>query len=572
MSLPMTVEDARERGWDTFDVVLVSGDAYVDHPSFGVAVIGRALEARGYRVGIIAQPDWRSVDDFRRLGRPRLFFGITAGAMDSMVSHFTSAKKRRHEDAYSPGGERGLRPNRATVVYANRAREAFKDVPIIIGGVEASLRRVAHYDYWSEQVRRSILLDAKADLLVYGMGEAPITEIARRLAAGEEVSSLRSIRGTVVRVRAEEVPDDAIELPTFEAVSSDGHAFAEACKQHLMASSPGRRAPIVQRHGNEWVLENPPPEPMRQEELDAVYALPFTREAHPAYDSMGGVPALESVRFSVTTHRGCFGGCSFCALGLHQGRLIQHRSVESVLNEIRGFESMPEYRGIVYDLGGPTANMYGMTCRMQGRWQGGQACKRRSCLHPDVCRNLDASHGPVRKLMKAVRQLSGVRRAFVASGVRHDLALRDREYVRDLVQHHVGGHLKIAPEHVSRDVLDLMGKPRVGVFEEFVDAFTELSQQAGREQYVVPYLMSSHPGCTMAHMRELIQYFKDRRWNVEQVQDFLPTPMTLSTAMYHTGRCPFSGQRVHVAKSLKERAEQRAQMPHRPMRKSKRRI
>jgi len=411
------------------------------------------------------------------------------------------------------------------------------------------------------------LLDAKADLLVYGMGEAPITEIARRLAAGEEVSAMRDIRGTVVRVRAEDVPDDAIELPTFEAVSTDGRAFAETCKQHLMASSPGRRAPIVQRHEKEWVLENPPPEPMSQEELDAVYALPFTRKAHPAYDSKGGVPALESVEFSVTTHRGCFGGCSFCALGLHQGRTIQSRSVESVLSEIRGFEAMADYRGIVYDLGGPTANMYGMMCRRQE----GHACERRSCLHPSICRNLDASHGPVRKLMKAARQLPGVRRAFVASGVRHDLALRDRDYLRDLVQHHVGGHLKIAPEHVSGEVLDRMGKPGVAAFGEFVNAFTELSRQAGREQYVVPYLMSSHPGCTMAHMRELAQYFQDRRWHVEQVQDFLPTPMTVSTAMYHTGLCPFSNQRVHVAKSLKERTKQRGQMPHRQPRKSKRR-
>ena len=559
----MTREECRARGWDALDVILISGDAYVDHPSFGAAIVGRVLEAHGYRVAIIAQPNWRKVDDFRRLGKPELFWGVTAGAMDSMVNHFTSAKKRRHSDAYSPGGQRGLRPNRAVIVYANRAREAFKGVPIVIGGVEASLRRLAHYDYWSDQVRRSILLDAKADLLVYGMGERPVIEIAQRLARGEDLASLRDVAGTVVRIPPEEQPPNAVELPAYEAVADDKRQFAEACKLHLTASYPGSRSQVVQRHGAEWVLENPAPAPLSQAELDAVYELPFTRRAHPSYDAQGGVPALESVRFSVTTHRGCFGGCSFCALALHQGRAIQSRSIRSILREVRGFKSMPEYRGIVSDLGGPTANMYGMTCKMAGRWPEGQQCRRPSCIHPDVCRNLDASLDAVRALMKAVREEAGVRKAFVASGVRHDLALRDKAYLRDLVEHHVGGHLKIAPEHVAPDVLELMRKPPFAAFLEFVETFSELSRQACREQYVVPYLMSSHPGCTLAHIGQLARFFKDRRWNVEQVQDFLPTPMTVSTAMYHTGLCPFSGKRVYVARSLKAKSKQRERMPQR---------
>lgn len=559
----MTQQEVRARGWDALDVILITGDAYVDHPSFGAAVVGRVLEARGYRVGIIAQPEWRSVDDFRRLGRPELFWGVTAGAMDSMVNHFTSARKRRHTDAYSPGDRAGLRPNRATVVYANRAREAFKRVPVVIGGVEASLRRLAHYDYWSDQVKRSIILDAKADLLVYGMGEKAVVEIAERLAAGQDAASLHDVPGTVVRIQPEERPPNAVELPAYEAVAEDKRQFAEACKLHMIASYPGSRSPVVQRHGAEWVLENPAPGSLSQAELDAVYELPFTRRAHPAYDAQGGVPALESVRFSVTTHRGCFGGCSFCALALHQGRAIQGRSIPSIVREVRGFMSMPEYRGIVSDLGGPTANMYGMTCRMAGRWREGQQCRRHSCIHPDVCSNLDASHDAVRAMLRAVRDEPTVRKAFVASGVRHDLALRDKAYMQDLVEHHVGGHLKIAPEHVAPDVLELMRKPPFETFLEFVETFSHLSRSAGLEQYVVPYLMSSHPGCTLAHMDELARFFRDMRWNVEQVQDFLPTPMTVSTAMYHTGLCPYSGERVHVARSLKDKAKQRERMPQR---------
>ena len=561
--LPMTREQARDRGWDELDVVLVTGDAYVDHPAFGAAVIGRVLESQGYRVGIVSQPDWRKVDDFRRLGRPRLFWGITAGAMDSMVNHFTSAKRKRRTDAYSPAGQAGLRPNRATTVYANRVREAFPGVPVIIGGVEASLRRLAHYDYWSDQVRRSMLLDAKADLLVYGMGEAPVLAIAQRLAAGELVSGLLDVPGTVVRIRAEQRPTDAVELPDFEAVAGDPAQFAAACAMHMEARYPGASAPVVQRHGSEWVMENAPTPAMGQEDLDAVYALPFTRRAHPCYDGQGGVPALESVRFSVTTHRGCFAGCSFCALALHQGRAIQSRSIGSVLREIARFESMPEFRGIVSDIGGPTANMYGMTCARDGQWPAGQQCRRRSCIYPRLCPHLRADHGPVRELLRTVRSSPHVRRAFVASGVRHDLALLDEEYMRDLVQHHVGGQLKIAPEHVAAPVLECMGKPGIETFERFVKVFARLSREAGLEQYVVPYLMSSHPGCTVAHMRELAQFFSDRHWSVEQVQDFLPTPMTVSTAMYYSGQCPFTGTRLPVARSLKAKAAQRALMPHR---------
>ncbi len=560
----MTREEARARGWDELDVVLVSGDAYVDHPSFGAAVVGRVLEAAGYRVGILAQPDWRRIDDFRALGRPRLFWGITAGAMDSMVNHYTSAKKLRRDDAYSPGGQHGLRPNRATIVYANRCREAFKGVPLVVGGVEASLRRVAHYDYWSGKIRRSMLLDAKADLLVYGMAERQVVEIAKRLDAGDAAAALRDVAGTVVRIHEDQRPADAVELPAYDGLLADPSLLADATKLHYIASWPGARAPVVQRHEHEWIMENPAPAPMTPAELDAVYALPFTRRAHPHYDALGGVPALESVKFSVTTHRGCFGGCSFCALALHQGRAIQSRSVDSIIEEIQRFERDPDYRGIVFDLGGPSANMYGMRCRMEGKWAAGKQCRRASCIHPDVCRHLECRHDAVRGMMEAVRGLPGVRRAFVASGVRHDLALRDDAYVRDLVAHHVGGHLKLAPEHLCDGVLDLMAKPRFEAFVEFVERFTKLSRAAGKEQYVVPYLMSSHPGCTLSHMRELAAYFAGRGWRVEQVQDFLPTPMSASTAMFASGRCPFTGRRVYVPSSMAEKAQQRRLLPTRP--------
>ncbi len=567
--LPMSLGEARARGWDELDVVLVTGDAYVDHPAFGAAVIGRVLEAAGYRVGVIAQPDWRSVDDFRRLGKPRLFWGVTAGAMDSMVNRFTSARKPRRRDAYSPGGATGRRPDRAAIVYANRCREAFSGVPVVLGGVEASLRRFAHYDYWSDKIRRSILLDAKADLLAYGMGERQAVEIARRLDAGESVAALRRLPGVLARFAADERPADAVELPAYDELRGHPDLLADATRLHYMASWPGAAAPVVQRHEREWVIENPAPPPMTSEELDAVYALPFTRRAHPAYDAAGGVPALESVKFSVVTHRGCFGGCSFCAIGLHQGRSIQSRSIQSILDEIRSFESHPDYRGVVFDLGGPTANMYGMRCRMEGKWPAGRSCRRASCLHPDVCPNLDASHDALRRLLARVRRLPGVRRAFVASGVRHDLALRDDAYVRDLVRHHVGGHLKLAPEHVCDEVLRRMAKPRFEVFLTFLDAFQAHSRAAGKEQYVTPYLMSGHPGCTMSHMRELADFFAARRWRVEQGQDFLPTPMSASTAMFVSGRCPFTGERMYVARSLREKAAQRRLLPSPPGRPGK---
>jgi len=550
----MTPADLSARGWDQLDVILVTGDAYVDHPSFGAAIIVRVLEAEGYRVGVIAQPDWRSVDDFRRLGRPRLFFGVTAGAMDSMVNHYTAHLKLRRDDAYSPGGKHGLRPNRATIVYANRCREAFKDVPIVLGGVEASLRRLAHYDYWSGSVRRSILLDAKADILVYGMGERPIVEVARRLAAGETADRLKDIRSTVVAMKPAELPAERIEIPSYEEVAADKLEFAQACKAHLLVANRVEATPLVQRHGDCCVVENAPSPMLTTEELDRIYALPFTRRAHPFYDSLGEIPALRPVKFSITTHRGCFGGCSFCALGLHQGRIIQSRSIASILAEIESFKKLPDFKGIIFDLGGPTANTYGMACR-HGQ---AKACRRPSCLFPSLCKNLDASHAPSIELLRRVRATPGVRKAFVASGVRHDLALLDKTFLRELITHHVGGHLKIAPEHICPHVLKLMQKPGVESFEEFLREFAALSKEAGLEQYVVPYLVSSHPGCTLKDMAALRDYLKRRRWRVQQVQDFLPTPMTLSTAMYHAGLNPLTGEPVYVARTAAEKLKQRA--------------
>lgn len=543
------------RGWDRCDVVLVTGDAYVDHPSFGAAVIVRWLESHGWRVGVIAQPDWRSAEDFMKLGRPKLFFGVTSGNIDSMLHHYTANRKLRHDDPYSPGGRYGLRPNRATIAYCNRLRQAFPAAPLVLGGVEASLRRFAHYDYWDDAVRRSLLLDAKADLLAFGMGERQVVEIARRADAGEGIADMTDILGTAVVLGRRGMEALAkskrrfAELPSYEEVASSHRSFNLATRLMSEHGRPFSEEALVQKHGDRWVLANPPSEPLSTPEMDAVYGLPYERKAHPSYREK--VPALETVRWSIVSHRGCYGGCSFCTLFFHQGPAIQSRSIGSIVREARALSSDPKFRGTITDIGGPTANMYGTGC---GSTPAGKRCRRRSCLAPSACPKLKVDQSPSLKLWRAVAAVPGVKRVLVASGVRHDLALHDRRYLEELVRKRTGGHLKVAPEHCSPHVLKLMNKPSIGAFVEFLEIFRELSL---REQYLVPYLISSHPGCSQADMEELARFLGRHRLRVEQVQDFIPLPMTVSAAIYHTGADPFTGEEAIVEKSAAGKLRQR---------------
>jgi len=565
--LPISMEEARREGIDRFDVVLVSGDGYVDHPSFGVGLIGRVLQDAGYAVGIIPQPDWRRDEDFSALGEPRLFFGVASGNVDSMVNNYSPNKKRRRRDVYSPGG-RILRPDRASIVYANRVHALFPDVPLILGGIEASLRRFAHYDFWSDSVRRSILADAPADLVVYGMGERPILEVACRLEGGEEVGDIRDVPGTAVKMEVREWRatnhQGFVEIPSFGEVARDRRRYAEAFRLHYGEQDPFRGGRVVQPHPKTVVVQNPPATPLTTEELDHVYELPFTRAAHPSYKEE--IPALEPVRFSITSHRGCFGSCSFCALTHHQGRIIQSRSIESVVREAERLTEMPGFAGVIQDVGGPTANIYGMVC---SRWKdGGGACADRLCS-PE-CPSLAADHSQQVELLRRLREIPGVKRVFVSSGIRHDLILADEtpagaEYLEYLCRHHVSGHLKVAPEHVSDRVLAAMHKPSRAVLEEFRARFRTLSREEGKEQYLVPYFISGHPGCEIEDMVELAEYMRDNRLYSEQVQDFTPTPMTVSTCMYHTGLDPFSGKPVHVPKG-REKEIQRALLQFRDRR------
>jgi len=552
--LPMSLEEAAERGVTSFDVILVTGDAYVDHPSFGTAVIGRVLGGEGYRVGVIAQPGWRSDEDFRRLGAPRLFFGISSGNVDSMVNNYTAARKRRRTDAYSPGGI-PRRPDRAVSVYADRIHALFPGIPIVIGGIEASLRRFAHYDYWTDRVRRSILADAPADLLVYGMGERQVMEIAKRLDAGEKARDLTDIRGTSVRVapktfRAME-KEGMIVLPSHGDVTGDRHAYARAFALHTLEQDPVRGRRVAQDHGKVVIVQNPPALPLATEELDRVYELPYTRRAHPSYREE--IPALEPVRFSLVSHRGCFGDCSFCAIGHHQGRIIQSRSAESLVREAGRIVKMEGFAGTIQDLGGPTANMYGFTCR---KWTTAGACADRRCSLD--CGSLVSGEKAHLALLRKVRAVPGVKRVLVASGIRHDLIdLDDLEYLTELCRHHVGGHLKVAPEHISPRVLSLMRKPGKGSFEAFRSRFAEVSRRVGKEQYLLPYFMSGHPGCTIADMVGLAEYIRDEGLYTEQAQDFTPTPMTAASCMFYTGIDPCTMEEVHVPRG-QEKEIQRA--------------
>jgi uncharacterized radical SAM protein YgiQ len=554
--LPMTRDEMRERGWDEVDIVFVTGDAYVDHPSFAMALLGRLLESEGYRVAILSQPDWRSCTAWQTFGRPRLCFAISAGNMDSMINHYTANRKVRNDDAYSPGGQIGRRPDRATLAYCQRAREAYKGVPVIAGGVEASLRRIAHYDYWSDKVRRSILLDCKADLLVFGMGERPIVEIARRLAAGETVRQLRDIRGVAYRLGAKEAPPaaDTLTLPSYEAVSTDKWAFCDMTKIAHLETNPHNARRLVQFHGPEAIVVNPAALPLAQAEMDRVYDLPYTRKPHPSYGKQK-IPAFEVVKDSVQIMRGCFGGCTFCSITAHEGRIIQSRSQDSVLREIRRMADDPEFSGVVSDIGGPTANMYEMKCN---RPEVEAKCRRLSCVHPTICKLLGTSHGPLLELMKRAREEPGVRKVLVASGIRMDLARRDPEYMRELATHHVGGYLKVAPEHTDPETLHLMKKPGVEDFVEFDREFKKASQAAGKKQYLIPYFIGSHPGSGIDAMIDLALFLKRNHYKPDQVQDFIPSPFDIAACMYHTGHDPFTRKPVNVAKHLRDRKLQRA--------------
>jgi uncharacterized radical SAM protein YgiQ len=565
----MWPEEVAARGWDGLDVLLVTGDAYVDHPSFGAAVIGRVLEARGFRVGIVAQPDWRSTRDLLRLGRPRLFVGITSGAMDSMVNHYTAHKRRRSDDAYTPGGAAGSRPDRAATVYARLAREAFgPTMPVVIGGIEASLRRIAHYDYWEDRVLPSILLPSGADLLVYGQGEKPVVEIARRLAAGEDVCGLVDVPGTALAVpdlslaALEDRRRQVLELPAYEEVVLDRRAFARFSRLYHLEHNEANARVMVQRHGRgeraRFVVVNEPMPPPTTGELDHIVELPYQREAHPSYRG-AHVPALEQIRWSVQIVRGCAAGCSFCCITEHQGREVVSRSEASVLREIAVLTRQERFRGTITDVGGATANMWRMGCTSE---QAHAACRRLSCVHPTLCRFFEVDHGPLVELYARAKRVEGVKHLFVGSGVRYDLAQADRKngdrYLEVLVQEHVSGQLKVAPEHVCPSVLRAMKKPPVESFERLRRDFARYSEEAGKEQYLVPYFISSHPGSTLEEAVQLMEYLQRNRWKPQQVQDFMPTPMTLASDMFWTGLHPMTGEPIPVVRDLEEKRMQKA--------------
>jgi uncharacterized radical SAM protein YgiQ len=578
--LPTTVAEMSALGWDSCDIVLVTGDAYVDHPSFGMAIIGRLWESQGFRVGIIAQPDWSSAEAFTVLGKPNLFFGVTAGNMDSMVNRYTADRRLRHNDSYTPNDQGGKRPDRAVIVYSQRCREAYSDVPIMIGGIEASLRRIAHYDAWSEKVRRSILLDSRADILVYGNAERAIVELAHRAARGEKLSAIRDIRGTAFvidrvpegmtelalddidhdqatpMIRRQERARTVLRIPDFERVRDDPPLYAQSSRVLHQESNPGNARALVQRHGDKEVWLNPPPIPLTTAEMDGVYGLPYARAPHPVY---GGakIPAWEMIRFSVTIMRGCFGGCSFCSITEHEGRIIQSRSEDSILREVEEIrDKVPGFTGVISDLGGPTANMYRMACKDK---ETESLCRKPSCVYPDICKNLNTDHTPLINLYRKARSLPGIKKTLVASGLRYDLAVKSPAYIKELAAHHVGGYLKIAPEHTEAGPLSKMMKPGIGSFDRFKQMFDQASQQAGKEQYLIPYFIAAHPGTSDEDMMHLALWLKRHGYRADQVQTFLPSPMSIATAMYYSGRNPLvpvrrqGGEEVFSAKGLKQR-------------------
>lgn len=617
--LPMSREEMDQLGWDSCDVIIVTGDAYVDHPSFGMAIIGRLLEAQGFRVGIISQPDWQSKDDFMKLGQPNLFFGIAAGNMDSMINRYTADRKIRSDDAYTPGGLAGKRPDRASLVYSQRCKEAFKDTPVVLGGIEASLRRIAHYDYWQDKVRRSILMDATADILIYGNAERAIVEVAQRMARGEPLEQITDVRGTAfirrdapegwfeidstridrpghidkiinpyvntqdlqacaieqekgaAGVGTEEDPNEAkvvhllpspkierdrtvIRLPSFEKVRNDSALYAHANRVLHLETNPGNARALVQRHGDHDIWLNPPPIPLTTEEMDYVFASPYARVPHPSYDG-AKIPAYDMIRFSVNIMRGCFGGCTFCSITEHEGRIIQNRSHESILNEIEEMKKLPGFTGVVSDLGGPTANMYRIACKSP---EIEQHCRKPSCVYPGICENLNTDHSSLIELYRKARALPGVKKILIASGLRYDLAVESPEYVKELVTHHVGGYLKIAPEHTERGPLDKMMKPGIGSYDKFKRMFDKYSKEAGKEQYLIPYFIAAHPGTTDEDMMNLALWLKGNGFRADQVQAFYPSPMASATAMYHSGKNPlrkvtYKSEGVAIVKSEEQR-------------------
>lgn len=561
--LPITREEMKERGWDQVDFVYVSGDAYVDHPSFGHAIITRLLESRGYRVGIIAQPDWRKPESVQVFGEPRLGFLVSAGNMDSMVNHYSVSKKRRKTDAYTPGGEMGKRPDYACVVYGNLIRQTYKKTPIILGGIEASLRRMAHYDYWSDKLKRSVLLDSGADVISYGMGEHSIVELAEALDAGIPVEDITYIAGTVVKAKSLDSIYDAEILPSFEDLKADKMNYARSFYTQYLNTDAFNGKRLVEPYSEHlYVVQNPPAAPLTQMEMDDVYSLPYQRTYHPSYEAKGGVPAIKEIKFSLISNRGCFGGCSFCALTFHQGRIVQVRSRESLIEEAKEITKDKDFKGYIHDVGGPTANFRHPSCKKQMEHG---VCKTRQCLFPSPCKNLDADHRDYVSLLRKLRDIPKVKKVFIRSGIRFDYLLADKkqEFLRELCEYHVSGQLKVAPEHVAGPVLSLMGKPEHKVYEEFTRQFYKMNEKIGKEQYLVPYLMSSHPGSTLKEAVELAEYCRDLGYMPEQVQDFYPTPSTLSTCMYYTGVDPRTMQKVYVPKSPHEKAMQRALIQYR---------
>lgn len=555
--LPVSIEDMKNKNIDELDFVYISGDAYIDHPSFGHAIITRLLEHLGFTVGIIPQPNWKSKEDFMKLGKPKIAFLVSSGNIDSMVNHFTAAKKRRHDDLYSPGGKSGYRPDRAVIVYCNRIREAYGDVPIVIGGIEASLRRFAHYDYWDDKVRNSILIDSSADLLVYGMGERPFIEIANLLSYGKNIKDIKYIRGTCHLEDNPKSIDNSIIVPSLEKVASDKKEYANCFKiQHEEQDAINGKS-LIQKHGKKYVLQNPPAYPLDEEDMDMSYNLSYTRTYHPMYKSLGGIPALKEIEFSITSHRGCFGSCSFCALTFHQGRVIQSRSHDSIINEAKTLTKLPNFKGYIHDIGGPTANFRKPACKKQIKYG---VCKSKQCLFPTPCKNLEANHSDYLSLLRKVRKLPKIKKVFVRSGVRYDYLLCDKDpsFLNDLVKYHISGQLKVAPEHISDKVLSYMGKPTKNVYNRFTEKYFSANQKLGLKQFLVPYLMSSHPGSDLNAAIELAEFIRDMGYNPEQVQDFYPTPGSLSTAMYYTEINPLTGKKVYVPKTSEEKSMQRA--------------
>lgn len=554
--LPLSRGDMEERGIKQFDFIYVTGDAYVDHPSFGAAIVTRLLESLGYTVGIISQPDWKSERDFKIYGKPRLAFLVTGGNIDSMVAHYTAAKRKRSDDAYTAGGKAGKRPDRAVIVYCKKMREIYGNVPIAIGGLEASLRRFAHYDYWDDLVRPSILLDSGADLLMYGMGEHQIEELARRLDGGESISNIHNIRGTCYLTEPINTPIGAAECASYEQVKENKKAYARSCRQQYDQQDEVYGKTVIQRHGKMMLVQNPPSYSLTTEELDRIYSLPYMRAYHPSYESVGGVPGIEEVKFSITHNRGCFGYCNFCSIALHQGRRITCRSEESILDEARRLTDMPDFKGYIHDVGGPTANFRKPSCEKQIKLG---LCKGKKCLAPEPCPNLEADHSEYIDILRKLRKIKGVKKVFIRSGIRYDYLMEDEsdEFIKELIKNHVSGQLKVAPEHCSAAVLDKMGKPHIEAYKKFQKKFYEITKGIGKEQYLVPYLMSSHPGSTLKEAIELAVFLKENNMRPEQVQDFYPTPGTLSTCMFYTGLDPYTMEEVYVPRTPEEKKMQR---------------